>query len=81
MLDSLATRYHLLPSQVLEKSDTLDILVMDVASAWHIQQREKAEAEAQGKVAPAKLSQDTMKQMIERVKNNASKNKQQHNQL
>lgn len=54
---------------------------MDVASAWHIQQREKAEAEAQGKVAPAKLSQDTMKQMIERVKNNASKNKQQHNQL
>ena len=33
MLDAMAVRYHVLPSQVLVLGDTLDYYVMDVAMA------------------------------------------------
>ena len=69
MLDSLATRYHCLPSEVVQRGDTLDILVMDIALDWERHQREQAEAKHSGKPAPApKMTQSELKAMIDRVR-------------
>lgn len=68
LLDALGTRYHKLPSEVLRRSDTLDILIFDVAVTWQRNQEELAQAKAEGKPAPAKLSVEQMKEMIARVK-------------
>lgn len=68
MLDALASRYHKLPSEILRGSDTLDILVFDVAVSWQRHQEEIARAQAEGKPAPAKLTIDQMKDMIAKVK-------------
>lgn len=68
MLDALATRYHHLPSEILTRSDTLDILVMTVAVSWQRHQEEVARAKAEGKPVPTKLSVDEMKEMLARVK-------------
>lgn len=35
MLDSLAERYGILPSQLLKQADTLDIFVFDTAVSYH----------------------------------------------
>lgn len=42
MLDSLAERYGMLPSQVLERASTLDLWVFDVAVSYknYVQRRE-----------------------------------------
>jgi len=69
VLDYLATRYHLLPSQVLEQADTLDYLVMDIAQAYERYQREKSEARSRGQAPPAPdLPINTLQDMIERVR-------------
>jgi hypothetical protein len=68
VLDTLATRYHLLPSEVLARSDTLDYFVMDVAISWHNSQQEEAQAKADGKPAQKKLSVDQMQEMINKVR-------------
>lgn len=69
MLDTLATRYHCLPSEVVQRGDTLDILVMDIALNWERYQRELAEAKYNNKPPPApKLSQGELKAMMERVR-------------
>jgi hypothetical protein len=34
MVDALASRYHLLPSEVLSKADSVDIYVMDAALTY-----------------------------------------------
>lgn len=69
LLDGLATRYHLLPSEVIQRGDTLDVLVMDAAQAWQHRQRELAEAKASGKAAPApKLTLEQMRAMMQRAK-------------
>jgi len=69
VLDNLATRYHLLPSQVLDLADTLDFLVMDVSLAYHRYEREKSEAKAKGMAPPAPdLPLNTLQEMVERIK-------------
>jgi hypothetical protein len=68
MLDGLATRYHLLPSEVLSRADTLDVLVMEVALDWHNQRMERARDSAEGKSTAPKLPQDQLKAMIDAVK-------------
>lgn len=69
LLDSLATRYHLLPSQVLQQADTLDIMVMDVAHGYDRYLRERNSAQAAGQPPPAPpLSVNKMQEMIQRVK-------------
>jgi hypothetical protein len=52
MLDGLATRYKLLPSEVLSRGDTLDVLVMDRAQAWEQYQRDLYESKTQGRAPP-----------------------------
>lgn len=42
MLDSLAERYGMLPSKVLEEANTLDLWVFDVAVSWRNHVQEKA---------------------------------------
>lgn len=44
MLDSLAERYGLLPSQVLASASTLDLWVYDVAVSYRIHAEKKANA-------------------------------------
>lgn len=71
LLDSLATRYHLLPSQVLDQADTLDVYVMDLAIAYQNYQRAAAEAKAKGLPPPADhLPINKLQEMMERVRNN-----------
>jgi hypothetical protein len=65
----LATRYHLLPSEIIQRGDTLDVLVMEVAQSWQHKQRELAEARASGRAPPApKLSVEQMQSMIEKAR-------------
>ena len=69
LLDSIATRYHLLPSEVLNRADALDYLVMDVSTSWQRREQDLAEAKSKGVAPPApELSINTMQQMLERVK-------------
>ena len=69
MLDNLATRYHLLPSQVLAKADTLDFLVMDVVLAYDRYTQDKQQAQKTGRAPTAPdLPINTLQQMIERVR-------------
>jgi hypothetical protein len=69
LLDALGTRYHLLPSEVLKRSDTLDILVLDTASSWHRMQEEQARARADGRPNPVNLPVNKLKEMLDSVKN------------
>lgn len=52
LLDSLATRYHLLPSVVLQGADTLDILVMDASISYHRYIDAKEQAKQSGGAPP-----------------------------
>lgn len=65
----MATRYSLLPSEVIQRADVLDMYVMDTALAWEHYCREQAEAKSKGIAPPApKIAQDEMLKMLERVK-------------
>lgn len=69
LIDGMATRYHLLPSQIIQQADIFDLYVMDTAQAWQAYCYEQENAKTNGKapVAP-KLSQAEMLKMMERVK-------------
>lgn len=70
IIDNLANRYKLLPSEVLNRSDLFDVYVMDTALSWERYQQELEQAKSQGRAAPApRISQDQMLKMMERVKN------------
>lgn len=68
-LDNLATRYHCLPSEALTRATTFDLHVMDVAIQWSNYQHEVATT---GKKPVPKLSQETMTEMLKRVKEQQS---------
>ncbi len=69
MLDTMAQRYHLLPSEIMRRADTLDMYVLDVAMSWHRYQQEVAQAQQEGRPPPAPdLTINKMKEMIERVR-------------
>lgn len=69
MLDSLASRYHLLPSQVLASADALDLQVFDVAVSYERWAREQAEARAAGRPpAAAPMSVNTMQERLRQVR-------------
>lgn len=69
MLDTMAQRYHCLPSEILRSADTVDLYVLDVAMSWQRHQHEEAQRKQAGAPAPApELSINKMKEMIERVK-------------
>jgi hypothetical protein len=69
ILDGLATRYHLLPTEVLSRADTLDYIVMDVAVTWMNYQQAVAHAKASNQPPPAPpMSINKMQEMMERVR-------------
>lgn len=75
----MATRYHLLPSAVLAKSDTLDLLVMDCAMTWHREQTEMVQAKSEGRPRATNIPVNKLQEMIDKVKKNADKdNKKLH---
>lgn len=61
-LDNLAHRYHMLPSEALERATSFDLYVLDVSSKWVQYQHEHAE----GNVPKAK--QPSQVEMIEMLK-------------
>lgn len=63
-LDTLGERYGMLPSEVLARSTTLDIWVMDIALSYHDTQRKKAEK------SPDMYDQDQLREVLERTKRN-----------
>lgn len=69
MLDSLATRYHLLPSQVVDLADSLDLMVYDVAVSYESHMRKQAQAQANGQPPPVpEVSVNTMQEMLKKVR-------------
>jgi hypothetical protein len=69
VLDNLATRYHLLPSQVLSQADTLDFLVMDVVLAYDRYRSDQEEAKRTGRAPTApNLPINTLQEMMNKVR-------------
>jgi hypothetical protein len=62
-IDALGKRYSLLPSEVMTKASTFDLVVLDAALGYQNYMQDKAE----GKKQTPKLSQEEMKAAIERV--------------
>jgi hypothetical protein len=65
-MDHMAQRYHLLPSQILRKADSLDYVVMTAAMQWEHQRNNSEEAQPK---SGQKLTQQQLQQMIDRVRN------------
>ena len=66
MLDSMASRYGMLPTQVLAKATTLDVYVLERALAYT--NRAKDPDYDPSKPTVPKLTQEQMKAMIEQVR-------------
>jgi len=69
VIDGLATRYSLLPSEVIQRADVFDMYVMDTALNWEQYCQREAEAKHKGVPVTPDLSQDQLLKMMERVKN------------
>ena len=63
-IDALGKRYSLLPSEVMEKASTCDLVVLDAAMGFQSYLQDKAE----GKKQTPKLSQEEMMAAMERVR-------------
>ena len=63
-IDALGKRYSLLPSEVMEKASTFDLVVLDAALGYQNYIQDKAD----GKKATPKLSQEEMMAAMERVR-------------
>lgn len=71
MLDRLAQRYGCLPSEVLQRADTLDIYVLNVSAKWENHQNEHSQ---NGKVPPL-VPQQRLEEMLRSVR---AANKDEH---
>jgi hypothetical protein len=63
-IDALGKRYSLLPSEVMEKASTFDLVVLDAALGYQSYIQDKAE----GKKQTPQLSQEEMMAAMERVR-------------
>ena len=70
-IDNLATRYHCLPSEALERADTFDLYVMDVATKYRKYQQDLADGKAVGAKKP---NETEMLRMVERARSFAGGN-------
>ena len=64
-LDNLATRYHVLPTEAMERATTLDLYVLDVATKWQTYQQQRANGKSAGVDKQTKVSQQHLKAMME----------------
>jgi len=69
-LDNLAHRYHMLPSEALERATTFDLYVLDVSSRYVKYQQDLADNKQKGVAPPPakKLTQQQMMDMIKRAR-------------
>jgi hypothetical protein len=67
-IDALGKRYSLLPSEVMNKASTFDLVVLDAAIGFEVYLQNKSE----GKKEAPKLSQEEMMKMMERVRENGN---------
>lgn len=63
MLDALGERYGMLPSELLERANTFDLWVYDVAVSWINDQHNKKENK------PRNYDQADLRKRMENVKN------------
>lgn len=76
LVDAIATRYHCLPSKILQEGDTFDVFIINSAMDIQQYQQRAAEAQSQGKPKPPpRMSQDALKAMLERVRNEDGENR------
>lgn len=71
MLDMLAQRYGVLPSDLLARGTTVDILVFNTSMKWAVEQQREQEARASGQPYVRKhkeLTVEQMKDMLARVR-------------
>ena len=64
-IGSIAKTYGMLPSEVVQRANTFDLMITDVMSSWENYHTEKA----LGKNPTPDLDVDTMQGMIEKVRN------------
>lgn len=69
MLDSIGQRYGALPSEILKRADTVDLLVLDVARSWEAYQHEKTDAQNNSRPVTPQIPLNTLQDMMDRVKN------------
>lgn len=74
MLDSLAKRYGCLPSEVLQRSDSLDILVLNTASKWEKHCEENSKDGKVPPMIPASELQDMMARVRKRSEHDEDPN-------
>jgi hypothetical protein len=63
MLDALGERYGMLPSELLDRANTFDLWVYDVAVSWINNQSDKANGK------PVKYDESDLRKRMENVKN------------
>ena len=68
-IDALGKRYSLLPSEVMSKASTFDLVVLDAAIGYEVYLQNRAE----GKKETPKLSQEVMMAAMERVRKDGDK--------
>jgi hypothetical protein len=68
-IDALGKRYSLLPSEVMSKASTFDLVVLDAAIGYEVYLQKRAE----GKKETPKLSQEVMMAAMERVRKDGDK--------
>jgi hypothetical protein len=74
MLDFVAERYGMLPSQVLKEGNSLDFVIAEAAQGYKNKTQAEAQARARGETLQPKvpkLSQEEMMKMLERAKEQA----------
>ena len=68
-IDAIGKRYSLLPSEVMSKASTFDLVVLDAALGYQNYIQDKAD----GKKEVPKLSQEEMMAEIKRVRKDGTK--------
>ena len=72
IVDTMAQRYHLLPTEVLSRATTFDLEVMFVSQDFQ-HRRSQQQENAQGDKPRPKLSQDQMQAMLDRARSRKRK--------
>lgn len=70
MLDALGERYGMLPSELLDRANTFDLWVYDVAVSWINNNNDRANGK------PVNYDTDDLQKRMENVKNGRSSRQQ-----
>lgn len=69
MVDALASRYHLLPSEVLAKADSVDIYIMDAALTYRkYMEEDELHKHGKGPKPVPVMPQEKLKEILDRVR-------------